>query len=105
VKRRTVSLRKGKYINRLHESGPKPPFDRWMVGRVDRSLAAHADRRLTEQTPVDLDAYLAELGRTPGLKAWQSRQALAAIRQLCARAVVSWLGEVDGGTGATRRRD
>jgi hypothetical protein len=52
-----------------------------------------------------VDAYLAKLGRTPGLKAWQSRQALAAIRQLFARTGVSWLGEVDGGTGATRRRD
>ncbi len=76
-----------------------------MLRRVERFLAAHADRRLTEQTPVDVDAYLAKLGRTPGLKAWQSRQALAAIRQLFARTGVSWLGEVDGGTGATRRRD
>jgi hypothetical protein len=78
-----------------------------MVGRVECFLAAHADRRLTKQTPVDVDAYLANLGRTPGLKAWQSRsrQALDAIRKLFARTGVSWLGEVDGGTGATRRWD
>lgn len=47
--------------------------------RAEHYIAAHADRRLDEQTPVDVNAYLAELGRKPGLKAWQFRQAVDAI--------------------------
>jgi antitoxin YefM len=92
-----------RYINKLHESGIKPPFDRWMVLRAEHYIAAHADRRLTEQTSVDVNAYLAELGRKPGLKAWQFRQAVDAIQKLFELAGVSWLGEVDRDTGATRR--
>ena len=58
-----------RYINKLYESGIKPPFDRWMVRRAEHYIAAHADRRLAEHTSVDVNAYLAELGRQPGLKA------------------------------------
>ncbi len=68
-----------------------------MVRRAEHYIAAHADRRLTEQTPVDVNAYLAELGRKPGLKAWQFRQAVDAIQKLFELAGVSWLGEVDWG--------
>ena len=51
------------YINKFHESGIKPPFDRWRVRRAEDYLAANADRRLTVQTSVDdVDAYLTELG-------------------------------------------
>ncbi len=84
-----------RYINKLYESGIKPPFDRWMVRRAEHYIAVHSDRRLIEQTPVDVDAYLAELGRKPGLKAWQLRQAVDAIQILFELAGVSWLGEVD----------
>jgi hypothetical protein len=64
-----------------------------MVLRAEHYIAAHADRRLAEQT----SAYLAELGRKPGPKAWQFRQAVDAIPKLFELAGASWLGEVDWG--------
>ena len=84
-----------RYIKSVHESGVKEPFDRWMVVRAEHYLAAHPDRRLAEQTPADVDAYLADLGRNAGLKDWQFRQAIDAIRMLFVLAGVDWLAQVD----------
>jgi hypothetical protein len=42
-----------------------------------------------------VDAYLADLGRKPGLKHWQFRQAADAIRMLFVLAGVDWLDRVD----------
>ena len=39
------------YINILRKSVLKPLFDRWMVRSAEHSVAAHAVRRLTEQSP------------------------------------------------------
>ena len=50
-------------IKTIHESGVKEPFDRWMVVRAEQYLAAHPHRKLAVQTPADVDAYLADLGR------------------------------------------
>ncbi len=83
------------YIEKLHESGVKPPFDRWTVRRAEQYIAAHPDRRLADQSPADVDAYLTELGRQAGLKDWQFRQAVDAIRMLFALAGVAWLDRVD----------
>lgn len=69
-------------MNKLHKSGTKPHFDRWPERHAEHSIATHADRRLTEQPPVDVDAYLAELGRKPVIKAWQFRQAVDAMQKL-----------------------
>ena len=71
-----------RYIQRLYESGVKSPFDRWMVVRAEHYLAAHPERRLADQTPADVNTYLADLGRKTGLKAWQFRQAIDAIQKL-----------------------
>jgi integron integrase len=84
-----------RYVGKLHESGIKPPFDRWTVGRAEEYIAAHPERRLEEQTPADVDAYLSHLGRQAGLKDWQFRQAVDAIRLLFVLAGVDWLGRVD----------
>ena len=84
-----------RYIKSVHESGVKEPYDRWMVVRAEHYLAAHPDRRLAEQTPANVDAYLADLGRHPGLKDWQFRQAVDAIRMLFVLAGVEWLAQVD----------
>jgi hypothetical protein len=84
-----------RYIQKLHESGVKPPFDRWMVIRAEQYVAAHPDLRLAEQTPAAVDSYLADLGRQTGLNAWQFRQAVNAIQKLLEIVGVSWLGEVD----------
>ncbi len=54
-----------RYINKLHESGIKPPFDPWMVRRDEHYIAAHSDPRLTEQTPVDVNAYWRNWGGNP----------------------------------------
>lgn len=75
-----------RYIQKVHESGVKAPFDRWMVMRAERYIAAHPDRRLAEQIPTDVDVYFADLGRKPNLKGWQFRQAVGAIRKLFALA-------------------
>ena len=60
-----------RYVQNLHESGIQPPSDRWMVIRAEHDIAAYPDRKLAEQSPEDVDAYLAELGRNPRLKDWQ----------------------------------
>jgi hypothetical protein len=84
-----------RYIQRLYESGIKPPFDRWMVVRAEQYIATHPDRRLADQGPADVNTYLAVLGRQTGLKAWQFRQAVDAIQKLFELVGVNWLGEVD----------
>ena len=84
-----------RYIQRLYESGVKSPFDRWMVVRAEQYIAAHPDRLLADQTPADVNAYLADLGRKTGLKAWQFHQAVDAIQKLFELVGVNWLGEVN----------
>ncbi|TCT22217.1 hypothetical protein [Thiobaca trueperi] len=84
-----------RYVQSLHESGIQPPFDRWMVIRAEHDIAAYPDRKLAEQSPEDVDAYLAVLGRKPGLKDWQFRQAVDAIQNLLRLASVNWLDRVD----------
>jgi integron integrase len=84
-----------RYVEKVRESGVKAPFDQWMVKRAEQYIAAHPDRRLSEQTPADVAAYLTELGRQGTLKDWQLRQAVDAIQMLFALAGVAWLDEVD----------
>ncbi len=59
--------------------------------RVEQYLAVHPGRRLTEQGPGGVDHHLADLGRSPSLKGWQFRQAVAAIKNLFVLAGVVWL--------------
>ncbi len=59
-----------RYIEKLHESGVRPPFDWWTVRRAGQYIAAHPERRLVDHSPADVDAYLTEFGRQAGLKAW-----------------------------------
>jgi len=84
-----------RYTEMVRNSGIKAPFDAWMVRRAEHYIAAHPDRRLADQTPAEVDAYLAELGRNPALKGWQFRQAVDAIRMLFVLAGVPWLAQVD----------
>jgi integron integrase len=84
-----------RYVQKVHESGVKEPFDRWMVRRAEQYIAAHPSRRLAEHTAADVDAYLTGLGRDAALKDWQFRQAVDAIRMLFALAGVDWLERVD----------
>ncbi len=66
-----------------------------MLRRAEQSIAAHPDRRLAEQGPADVDDDLAALGRAPGLKGRQFRQAVDAIQILFQLAGVDWLARVD----------
>jgi integron integrase len=84
-----------RYVTMVRESGVVEPFDRWMVVRAEQYIAAHPERWLAEQTPADIDAYLADLSRKPGLKGWQLRQAVDAVRTLFVLAGVDWLDRVD----------
>ena len=80
-----------RYAEKVRESGAKAPFDRWLVVRTEEYVAAHPGRKLAEQSPADVDAYLAELGRKPGVKGWQVRQAADAIRMLLEMAGARWV--------------
>lgn len=84
-----------RYVGSLHQSGIKPPFDRWFVLRAEQYIQACRDRKLADQTPADVDAYLTEAGRRGGLKDWQFRQIVDAIQKLFELAGVSWLAQVD----------
>jgi len=52
-----------------------------------------------------VDAYLAELGRKPGVKGWQVRQAADAIRMLLEMAGARWVEEVDWAHWQASARD
>ena len=84
-----------RYVKKLNDSGVKAPFDRWMVIRAEQYLAAHPGRRLVEQTPAEVNAYLAEQGRDAALKPWQFRQTVDAIQTLFELAGGAVLGQVD----------
>ncbi|RYU58627.1 integron integrase [Methylolobus aquaticus] len=81
----------------LHESGIKPPFDRWFVLRAEQYVAAHPARKLKDHKPRHVADYLGEIGRRGELKDWQFRQVIDAIQKLFELAGVDWLGEVDWG--------
>lgn len=84
-----------RYIQKLHESGIKPPFDRWFVLRAEQYIEAHPNSKLAEQRPSDVDDYLADLGRRGGLKDWQFRQTVDAIQNLFEFLGVAWFSQVD----------
>ncbi len=84
-----------RYVEKVRESGAKAPFDRWLVVRAEHYVEAHPGRKLAEQSPAEVDAYLAELGRKPEVKGWQVRQAADAIRMLLELAGADWVEGVD----------
>lgn len=93
------------YINKLHESGIKPPFDRWMVVRAEQYIATHPDRRLADQTPADVNTYLADLGRKTGLKAWQFARLWMLYRNCLSLLGCTGLARWTGRTGVIQHRD
>lgn len=50
-------------MNNLYELGIKSPVDRWAVRRPKHSIDTHVDRCLTEKPPIEVDAWLAEMGQ------------------------------------------
>lgn len=71
-----------RYIKILHKQGITPPFDRWHVIRAEQFLKAFPDRKLADQTPDSVHAYLEDCGRQAGLQGWQFRQIVVATRIL-----------------------
>lgn len=86
-----------KYLKLLHKQDIEPPYDRWYVRRAEQYIAAFPDKRLGEQSPEDVDSYLAEVGREGALEDWQFRQVVDAIRNLFRVVGVDWLDRVDWG--------
>ena len=63
------------------------------------------DRRLADQGPDDVNAYLGDLGRIGRLKEWQFRQTVDAIQILFLLIKAPWLHQVNwedwkGSTGS-----
>ncbi len=52
----------------------------WYRKHVEGYIQAHPDRRLADQLPHDVDAYLAAKGRLPNQQEWQFRQIVGALR-------------------------
>ncbi len=84
-----------RYTEKVLESGAKPPFDRWLVLRAEAYVTAHPGRKLADQAPAEVAAYLAALERRPEVTGWQVRQAADAIRIRLALAGVAWVNAVD----------
>jgi len=72
-----------RYTGALHQKGIQPPYDRWYVIRTEAFLQGHKGKQLKEYTSDLVQVYLAALGRSQSLNAWQFRQTVDAIRILC----------------------
>ena len=72
-----------RYTSALHGRGIKPPVDRWYVIRAESFLKTHKGKHLSEYTCDLVQSYFSDLGRCNGLKPWQYKQAVDAIRILC----------------------
>ncbi|MFW6184053.1 MAG: site-specific integrase, partial [Chloroflexota bacterium] len=84
-----------RYINRLHQQGIKPPFDRWVVRRAETFIKAFPNQRLAELTADDVSGYLTQAGRDGRLKAWQFRQVVDATWNLYSIVRVEWGASFD----------
>ena len=71
-----------RYIEIIQNQGVTKPYDRWYVIRAQAYVDAHPGLRLKEHQVSDLTDYLNALGRKSGMKDWQFRQAVDAIRIL-----------------------
>lgn len=84
-----------KYLALLHERGVHAPADRWYVKRAEAYIQAHPERRLSVQGPVDVTAYLEEMGRKGRLEDWQFRQVVDALEKLFELIAAPWRDKVD----------
>jgi hypothetical protein len=87
---------------KVQESGAKPPYDRWLSVRAEQYVEGHAGRKLAELSPEEVDAYLADLGRKPGVGDRQIRQAVDGIRMLLGLAGRTWSMKWTGPIGRRR---
>jgi hypothetical protein len=85
-----------RYLKHIHKQGVKEPFDRWFVIRAEHYIKA-SDKRLADHTVDDVQGSLEDLGRKAGMKDWQFRQAVDAIRNLWVIARAPGVEGVDWG--------
>ncbi len=84
-----------KFINILEKQGIGESFLRWDVIRAEQYLKAYPGKKLAQHSAPDVNGYLEKLGRNEGLKDWQFRQAVDAIRNLFLIAGVDRITGVD----------
>jgi integron integrase len=70
------------YLEKLTINKVKPDLQRWYVLHVERFITSTKGTKLTEQTPVSLETYFADLGRKPQLTDWQYKQHVKALQIL-----------------------
>lgn len=84
------------YLNILEKNhvspAARPYYRRW----CEDYIRSHADVRLREQTPADVETYLSAKGRQTNLQSWQFRQLADALRLLFGEVVaVDWAKDFD----------
>ena len=85
-----------RYIKITQKQSITKPFERWYVLRAQAYIDVPPGMRLKEHQASDLTNYLKALGRTSGLKDWQFRQAIDAIRILLVEMVgLEWARSFD----------
>ena len=84
------------YFSILEKSSVPVRARPWYRKHVERYIEAHADHRLADHLPHDVDEYLTSRGRLPALQEWQFRQTVDALRLLfCDLIVASWAHRYD----------
>ena len=84
-----------RYIELLAKQGVKETARRWYVMRAERYIQAFPDKKLARHTAEDIAGYLEEMGRSGGLKDWQYRQMVDAIRTLFLNITNRWENTID----------
>ena len=77
-----------KYVEKSKRYGIKQDFIRWHVRHAELYIKSH-NTPLKSHTSLDVDKYLQTKGRDPGLKDWQYRQIIDALRILFVDIVAS----------------
>ncbi len=78
-----------RYISALQKRGVKQKNLRWYVMRAEAFVRSQRNGPSSGCTPEAVQAYFADLGRSPSLKPWQFKQAITAVRILCVDVVRS----------------
>ena len=84
-----------RYIELLVKQGVKESARRWYVMRAERYIQAFPNKKLALHTAADITNYLEEMGRSGGLKDWQYRQMVDAIRNLFLTITNRWENTID----------
>jgi len=85
-----------RYIALLYSHDIPASSQRWYVKAAEDYIKAHEGHKLLEHSGDDVTRYLRQLGRRPGLKAWQYRQVVDALQLLfCELLQVPWGRDID----------